>query len=264
MNGSTFNSSDPVPAGRMIATATKEQLTHEQRAGIMRSLEPREVALPVRKRIAPEPRSSIVNDLEPREFVRQFQQTRQADWIGLVENGNKAQAGKMQKNVVLNSVFDDAQATAATLREDFSPLRPREKILRTKNTKALTVTLTNLVNMIRQRNKDNKRAHYANPIPLRNSEADVNAFVNDKLIHLDAKRLAKVWEAKIWRRTYEMDWDLDNYVDQMETDIMDLELWEAHFDSELDGYDIFREHFWRYFGGEKDVWLQDVGDADKA
>jgi hypothetical protein len=48
----------------------------------------------------------------------------------------------------------------------------------------------------------------------------------------------------------EVSGDLDEYTGEMEMEVSDLELWITHFDSELEGYEMFREHVMRHFGEE--------------
>jgi hypothetical protein len=60
----------------------------------------------------------------------------------------------------------------------------------------------------------------------------------------------------------EVSGDLDVYTGEMEMEVSDLELWITHFDSELEGYEMFREHAMRHFGEELKWFMSGIQKED--
>ena len=131
----------------------------------------------------------------------------------------------------------------------------REEIRRVKHIDQLNNALQQMVQLIRQKNMEEKRTHFSKLKAQPKFGDTPSLFVDNSLIYLDAHMLAEGWETQCWRRTWEEERDLDSYIDQMNLDIMDLEMWVDHFDTELEGYNMFQEHFFRYFG-RKDKYLK--------
>jgi hypothetical protein len=61
--------------------------------------------------------------------------------------------------------------------------------------------------------------------------------VEGSLQHVDPVKLAQAWENKVWATKYEVTFELDKYVDAIEQEIADLDIWIQHWDSELGGED---------------------------
>jgi hypothetical protein len=72
----------------------------------------------------------------------------------------------------------------------------------------------------------------------------------DPLKHVDPVKLAQAWENKVWATKYEVTFELDKYVDAIEQEIADLDIWVQHWDSELGGEDMFRAHIAQHFQEE--------------
>ncbi|KAF2830740.1 hypothetical protein CC86DRAFT_267719, partial [Ophiobolus disseminans] len=239
------------PANRKIATPVKKNINPAQRAAIMKSLGPREIAQPVKKSVSTDLRHAIVVDLEPRKLARPFEKVDRPHLVELAANENKVQADQMQENADMAGAFDEAaRAMVEALQESVGSSRSWEEVRRAKHIEELTATLRNIVSMIQRKNEDEKRAYLAKLKAKHISDDIPKPFVDDKLVHLNASLPARAWETRIWQRAYEERHDFDSYVEEVEMEITDLELWETHFDTELDGYDMFRERFFRPFGDE--------------
>jgi hypothetical protein len=70
------------------------------------------------------------------------------------------------------------------------------------------------------------------------------------LQHVDPVQLAQTWENKVWATKYEVTFELDSYVNAIEQEISDLDIWVQHWDSELGGEDMFRAHIVQHFQEE--------------
>jgi len=251
MDGFLSKAPPAIPSNRKIANPVKKNVTPGRRAAIMKSLEPRKSAQPVKNTVPEDLRHAIIQDLESHKLARPFQKTHRSECIKLTENKNKTEAEQMQENADLAGAFDDAaRAMAEALQESLDPTLSRVETRRARHVMELTTLLNSIVRMIRQKNAELKREYDATL----KTHQDQPPWHDDKLIHLDASRLAQAWENKVWRRTYETNQDVESYSEQMEREITDLELWETHFNSELDGDAMFREHFFRHFGGEDGVF----------
>lgn len=164
-------------------------------------------------------------------------------------NDNKEQAEQMQANTDMYGAFDDAaRAMADALRLDLQLGISREEQSRTDALQELETAIDEILSLIHIKNLQDLKAHCAN---VHNAGS---GFVNDQLVRIDASCLARAWEKQVWERTYETDSDIDKYVEQMDIDIADLGLWAQHFDSELCGYDVFREHLFMSFAGDEMVF----------
>jgi hypothetical protein len=180
----------------------------------------RKVAKYRRKDMPPDHRAAILHDLQS-----ETEQTR--------------------ATIDMDTAFNDAaRAISEALHQHNEPNRSHEERLRRQYGGELQVLVNRITNLIRGKNLEDANKHYARS---RNSFSTLQPWIPDKLINISARALTQAWEKKVWQRTWEVDWNLENYADQMETEIADLGLWVDHFDSELDGYEMFREHFYRHF-----------------
>jgi hypothetical protein len=85
----------------------------------------------------------------------------------------------------------------------------------------------------------------------------------DLLAQIDPVKLAQAWEAKTWSTTYmKTGWELDAYVEAMEQEVADLEIWVQHWDSELGGEDMFCRHVLQHFSREFETG--ELGDKIKS
>jgi hypothetical protein len=72
--------------------------------------------------------------------------------------------------------------------------------------------------------------------------------VEDPLKSLDPTKLADAWGEKTWLSYYKGDRNPNSYRERMEQELADLDLWMKHWDSELEGYEMFRAYIHGNFG----------------
>jgi hypothetical protein len=263
MTDFTFTAPPSVPANRKIVIPKKSSVPSEQRAAIMESLKPRTIAQPVKNDVPADVREGVLEDIEPRKFARPGQETRSSDRGKPPVDEKQAEVEQMQENADMNTAFDEAaRAMTEALVESIELFPPAKEIRRKKHVGELTAALHSMIQLIRQKNQLRQRAHFAKPAKsnakpkakLRLEHTPV-PFVDDDLIRLDAHALARAWETQVWCRSQEQCRGFEGYVQQMDMDIIDLEMWMDNFDSELNGYEIFYNYFYRFFGSEQKKYL---------
>jgi hypothetical protein len=248
----TFKAPSPIPTNRKFTLPNRSNLSPSHHAAILSSLGPHKLAQPSKKEITPALRSSIISDLQPRQHVGPFQTpTQKPEWVTLMANDNKEQAEQMQATADMYGTFDNAARAMADALQSSSELGlSREEQCRTDALQELKTAINEMLSLVHIKNSQDLKAHCAN---LHNAGS---GFVDDQLVRIDASHLARAWEKQVWDRTYETDSNIDKYVEQMDIDVADIELWAQHFDSELCGYDVFREHLFMSFAGEETVFGQ--------
>jgi hypothetical protein len=190
----------------------------------------RKIAKYRRKDMTPDHRATILNDLQS-----EVEQTQATD---------------------MTTAFNDAaRAISEALHQSTEPNQSHEERLRRQYGGELLVLVNQITNLIRGKNLQDANKHYAR---FRNSFSTLQPWIPDKPINISARALTQAWEKQVWQRMWEVDWSLEHYADQMEMEIADLGLWVEHFDSELDGYEMFREHFYRNFREDHTVLKNDA------
>jgi hypothetical protein len=197
----------------------------------------RKIAKPRRKNVTPDHRAAILNDLQ-------------------------SEADQMLANADLNTAFNDAaRAMSDAVEQGIEPVWSPEERLRLQYGGALQVVVNRITTLIPFKNLEDANQHYSRSY---NSLTSFTAWIDDKPIKISARALTRDWEEKVWQRTWENDWDMDKYANQMETEIANLEIWITHFDSELDGYGMFCEHFYRHFKDDITLLKEGVTEEKKA
>jgi len=247
MDGLIFTAPPPVPTNRKFAAPTHSTISPSHHATILSSIGPRKLAQPSKMDITPALRSSIISDLQPAQHIGPGQiPTQPSEWVTLMANDNKEQAEQMQANAELYGAFDAAaRAMADALQYDVQPGISREEQCRTDAFRELKSAIDAMLSLVHIKNAQDLNAHCANV---------GSGFVDDQLVRIDAGHLARAWEKQVWGCTYDTDSDIDKYVEQMDVDVADLGLWAQQFDSELCGYDVFREHLFMSFAGDESVF----------
>ncbi|KAF1845423.1 uncharacterized protein K460DRAFT_355247 [Cucurbitaria berberidis CBS 394.84] len=156
----------------------------------------------------------------------------------------KAQAAAVEASGVDTAFADAAEAIHAAIEENAQPIQSTEELSRKKYRQELFTVITNIADLLRQKEHDTKVMTEEK----QKQDPHIDPYVKDPLSHIDPNKLTHAWETKVWEDTYEDSWDLGRYIEHMEQDLADLDIWVTHWDSELDGYEMFREHFYRHFG----------------